>query len=88
MPGHDIRLLALDGGGVRGLSSLMILQNLMSTIAAMMDIQGNDEAHALAKAGSALPEPADALPTLAHLRRVARQRPKEASVAWWEGLCY
>ncbi|RBA13412.1 pfs [Fusarium proliferatum] len=32
MPGHDIRLLALDGGGVRGLSSLMILQNLMSTI--------------------------------------------------------
>lgn len=32
MPSHDIRLLALDGGGVRGLSSLMILQNLMSTI--------------------------------------------------------
>ncbi|RKL23426.1 hypothetical protein BFJ72_g14493 [Fusarium proliferatum] len=32
MPGHDIRLFALDGGGVRGLSSLMILQNLMSTI--------------------------------------------------------
>ncbi|RKK23966.1 hypothetical protein BFJ66_g17284 [Fusarium oxysporum f. sp. cepae] len=32
MPSHDIRLLALDGGGVCGLSSLMILQNLMSTI--------------------------------------------------------
>ncbi|KAH7124926.1 hypothetical protein B0J13DRAFT_628227 [Dactylonectria estremocensis] len=32
MPDNDIRLLALDGGGVRGLSSLMILQNLMSTI--------------------------------------------------------
>ena len=32
MPDHDIRLLALDGGGVRGLSSLMILQNLMSAI--------------------------------------------------------
>ncbi|KAL6406095.1 phospholipase [Ilyonectria robusta] len=32
MPDDDIRLLALDGGGVRGLSSLMILQNLMSTI--------------------------------------------------------
>ncbi|KAH7008703.1 hypothetical protein EDB80DRAFT_751332 [Ilyonectria destructans] len=32
MPENDIRLLALDGGGVRGLSSLMILQNLMSTI--------------------------------------------------------
>ncbi|KAH7111467.1 hypothetical protein B0J13DRAFT_659949 [Dactylonectria estremocensis] len=32
MPGNDIRLLAFDGGGVRGLSSLMILQNLMFTI--------------------------------------------------------
>ncbi|KAH6974923.1 hypothetical protein EDB80DRAFT_881846 [Ilyonectria destructans] len=32
MPDNDIRLLALDGGGVRGLSSLMILQTLMSTI--------------------------------------------------------
>ncbi|KAH7132768.1 acyl transferase/acyl hydrolase/lysophospholipase, partial [Dactylonectria macrodidyma] len=32
MPDNDIRLLALDGGGVRGLSSLMILQNLMATI--------------------------------------------------------
>lgn len=32
MPDNDIRVLALDGGGVRGLSSLMILQNLMSTI--------------------------------------------------------
>lgn len=32
MPDNDIRLLALDGGGVRGLSSLMILQSLMSTI--------------------------------------------------------
>ncbi|KAL6411799.1 phospholipase [Ilyonectria robusta] len=32
MPDNDIRLLALDGGGVRGLSSRMILQNLMSTI--------------------------------------------------------
>ncbi|KAH6981463.1 hypothetical protein EDB80DRAFT_899547 [Ilyonectria destructans] len=32
MPDNGIRLLSLDGGGVRGLSSLMILQNLMSTI--------------------------------------------------------
>ena len=32
MPGRDLRLLALDGGGVRGLSSLMILQQLMATI--------------------------------------------------------
>jgi patatin-like phospholipase/acyl hydrolase len=32
MPGNQIRLLALDGGGVRGLSSLMILQQLMTTV--------------------------------------------------------
>ncbi|KAJ6087073.1 hypothetical protein N7467_005987 [Penicillium canescens] len=30
MPGDNIRLLSLDGGGVRGLSSLMILQKLMA----------------------------------------------------------
>ena len=29
MSGQDLRLLALDGGGVRGLSSLMILERLM-----------------------------------------------------------
>ncbi|KAH7000724.1 hypothetical protein EDB80DRAFT_115316 [Ilyonectria destructans] len=32
MPDNDVRLLALDGGGVRGLFLLMILQNLTSTI--------------------------------------------------------
>jgi len=32
MPGKDLRLLALDGGGIRGLSSLMILEQLMQTI--------------------------------------------------------
>ncbi|KAH8674870.1 hypothetical protein BGZ61DRAFT_457920 [Ilyonectria robusta] len=32
MPDNDSRLLALDGGGVCGLSSLTILQNLISTI--------------------------------------------------------
>jgi patatin-like phospholipase/acyl hydrolase len=32
MPGDQIRLLALDGGGVRGLSSLIILQQLMATV--------------------------------------------------------
>ena len=32
MPDNDIRLLSLDGGGVRGLSSLMILEHLMYTI--------------------------------------------------------
>lgn len=29
---ENLRLLALDGGGVRGLSSLMILQHLMATV--------------------------------------------------------
>ena len=32
MPGDHVRLLALDGGGVRGLSSLMILRQLMSAV--------------------------------------------------------
>jgi patatin-like phospholipase/acyl hydrolase len=32
MTDNDLRLLALDGGGVRGLSSLMILQQLMATV--------------------------------------------------------
>ncbi|KAK3935444.1 acyl transferase/acyl hydrolase/lysophospholipase [Diplogelasinospora grovesii] len=32
MPGSGLRVLALDGGGVRGLSSLMILKQLMSTV--------------------------------------------------------
>jgi patatin-like phospholipase/acyl hydrolase len=32
MADRDLRLLALDGGGVRGLSALMILQQLMETI--------------------------------------------------------
>ncbi|KAK3934341.1 acyl transferase/acyl hydrolase/lysophospholipase [Diplogelasinospora grovesii] len=32
MPGNGLHLLALDGGGVRGLSSLMILRRLMATV--------------------------------------------------------
>ncbi|KAJ5662450.1 tetratricopeptide repeat domain protein [Penicillium maclennaniae] len=32
MPGDQIRLLTLDSGGVRGLSSLIILQQLMATV--------------------------------------------------------
>jgi patatin-like phospholipase/acyl hydrolase len=32
MPDRDLRLLALDGGGVRGLSALIILQLLMETV--------------------------------------------------------
>ena len=32
MPDNELRLLALDGGGVRGLSALIILEQLMETI--------------------------------------------------------
>ncbi|KJZ70442.1 hypothetical protein HIM_10180 [Hirsutella minnesotensis 3608] len=48
------------------------------------DILGNEEADALAKAGASLPEPADDAPTLARLRKIARQRPKEAFKTWWQ----
>ncbi|KAM4054889.1 RNase H domain-containing protein [Hirsutella rhossiliensis] len=39
-------------------------------------IPGNEQADALAKAGTSQPEPAGAVPTLAYLRRAARQQPK------------
>jgi patatin-like phospholipase/acyl hydrolase len=32
MPNNELRLLALDGGGVRGLSALMILEQLMESV--------------------------------------------------------
>jgi patatin-like phospholipase/acyl hydrolase len=32
MPESDLRLLALDGGGVRGLSTLQIVKQLIDTI--------------------------------------------------------
>ncbi|KAK7178235.1 hypothetical protein PSPO01_15720 [Paraphaeosphaeria sporulosa] len=32
MPGSELRLLAVDGGGVRGLSALMILEQLMEAV--------------------------------------------------------
>jgi patatin-like phospholipase/acyl hydrolase len=32
MPNQNVRLLALDGGGVRGLSALMILEQLMEAV--------------------------------------------------------
>ncbi|KAJ6437641.1 transcription-silencing protein clr2 domain-containing protein [Purpureocillium lavendulum] len=48
------------------------------------NIPGNEQADALAKAGTSQPEPVDALPTLAYLRKVARWRPKDAFTAWWE----
>ncbi|KAF4338780.1 reverse transcriptase [Fusarium beomiforme] len=47
------------------------------------DIPGNERADKLAKAASLLPEPEGAKPTLAYLRRIARQKPKEALEAWW-----
>ncbi|KAF5250756.1 hypothetical protein FOXYS1_14851 [Fusarium oxysporum] len=47
------------------------------------DIPGNEQADKLAKAASLLPEPEGAKPTLAYLRRIARQKPKEAFEAWW-----
>jgi ribonuclease HI len=46
------------------------------------NIRGNEQADILAKAGCALPEPPDAVPTLAYLRRVAKQRPRDAFKAW------
>ena len=48
------------------------------------NIAGNEQADALAKAATSLPEPADALPTLAHLRRIARQQSRDAFEAWWD----
>ncbi|KAM5526815.1 hypothetical protein FOXYSP1_20804 [Fusarium oxysporum f. sp. phaseoli] len=47
------------------------------------DIPGNEQADKLAKAGSSAPEPEGAQPTLAYLRRIARQKPKEAFETWW-----
>ncbi|KAF6515167.1 hypothetical protein HZS61_005073 [Fusarium oxysporum f. sp. conglutinans] len=47
------------------------------------NIPGNEQADKLAKAASSLPEPEGAQPTLAYLRRIARQQPKEAYEAWW-----
>jgi ribonuclease HI len=47
-------------------------------------IPGNEEADAQAKAGCLEASPASALPTLAYLRRAARQRPKDEFQVWWE----
>jgi hypothetical protein len=46
-------------------------------------IPGNEEADELAKAGCLQPVTADTLPTLAYLRRAARQRPKGTFATWW-----
>ncbi|XP_044717978.1 RNase H domain-containing protein [Hirsutella rhossiliensis] len=47
------------------------------------NIPSNDEADGLAKAGCLQPEPPGAMPSLAHLRRLARQQPKDAFHTWW-----
>ncbi|EFZ02030.2 Reverse transcriptase [Metarhizium robertsii ARSEF 23] len=47
-------------------------------------IPGNEQADIPAKTGCAQPEPADAVPTLAYLRKTARQRSKIAVQAWWD----
>ncbi|XP_044715200.1 Endonuclease/exonuclease/phosphatase [Hirsutella rhossiliensis] len=47
-----------------------------------LEFQALATAHA--KAGTSQPEPAGAVPTLAYLRRAARQQPKSAFKAWWE----
>jgi ribonuclease HI len=47
------------------------------------NIPGNEQADKLAKAASSLPDPEGARPTLAYLRRMARQKPKEAFETWW-----
>jgi hypothetical protein len=49
-----------------------------------MGIKENMAADALAKEGSKLPVPEDALPTLAAIRRQARDKKKELFRDWWE----
>jgi patatin-like phospholipase/acyl hydrolase len=39
---HQPRLLSLDGGGVRGLSSLLILREIMEEIQRQSDREAND----------------------------------------------
>jgi patatin-like phospholipase/acyl hydrolase len=39
--GHVPRLLALDGGGVRGLSSLLIIEALMNEVQRLREEEGN-----------------------------------------------
>ncbi|KJZ77303.1 hypothetical protein HIM_03027 [Hirsutella minnesotensis 3608] len=48
------------------------------------EIPGNEQADILAKTGCAQPEPADAVPTLAFLRKTARHRSRIAVQAWWD----
>ncbi|RYC78313.1 hypothetical protein BFJ63_vAg18812, partial [Fusarium oxysporum f. sp. narcissi] len=58
-------------------------QNVFLEFQALTTSHGAIQADKLAKAASSLPEPEGAQPTLAYLRRIARQKPKEAFQAWW-----
>ena len=49
-----------------------------------MGIVGNELADAQAKLGIRLPIPADTKPTLAHIRRNARQKAKDSFAVWWK----
>ncbi|KAG7402495.1 hypothetical protein Forpi1262_v018935 [Fusarium oxysporum f. sp. raphani] len=58
-------------------------QDVFLEFQALAASHGATQADKLAKAASSLPEPEGAQPTLAYLRRIARQQPKEAFEAWW-----
>jgi hypothetical protein len=48
-----------------------------------LSIPGNEEADEAAKAGAALPPPADAICTLASLKRIAKIKAKRAAIQLW-----
>ncbi|KAH7471632.1 hypothetical protein FOMA001_g13655 [Fusarium oxysporum f. sp. matthiolae] len=58
-------------------------QDVFLEFQALAASHGATQADKLAKAGSSTPEPEGARPTLAYLRRIARQKPKEAFETWW-----
>ncbi|PWI64260.1 hypothetical protein PCL_11334 [Purpureocillium lilacinum] len=67
-----IRELASSHGNVR-----------VRWIPGYTNIPGNEEADGLAKAGCLQPEPPGVMPSLAHLRRLARQQSRDAFKTWW-----